>query len=257
HFDEYQVILLTTRIQPFCGKHRNSVHRSISTGTLATYTNHGTILATNGYHATSGLYLAMPPGLKIDVPDHPTTADVRAAVATLDDVLCDFLFVSPEHRGSWYASLLTLLARFAFTGSSPLFLVDANSPGTGKGLLIDLAGVIATGDRLPGSPYVHDMEEMRKCITSLAMSGRAVVHFDNVSGPFGNSALDLALTEDVWDARKLGPNEHFTPSDDVSKGFEDVRLSLGGPRITLPPMAFYCMIDFLAQRATKPSYAGH
>ena len=56
----------------------------------------------------------------------------RVAAIALSDVVCDFPFKSDAHRSAWIASLLTPLARYAFTGPAPLFLMDANpqvSPG--------------------------------------------------------------------------------------------------------------------------------
>jgi hypothetical protein len=55
--------------------------------------------------------------------------------------------------------------------------------------------------------YCHDAAEMRKQITAIAIAGPPVVLLDNLSGPFGNAALDCALTTTRWKDRVLGSSE--------------------------------------------------
>src|SRR5262249_5963383 len=106
----------------------------------------------------------------------------------------------------WVASVLTPLARFAFHGPSPLFLVDANVPGAGKGLLLDCCSRTLTGERFTIATYTDDEDELRRRITSLALAGDRMVLFDNLEGRFGNAVLDAALTATSWEDRVLGGN---------------------------------------------------
>jgi hypothetical protein len=107
------------------------------------------------------------------------------------------------------AGLLTPLARFAFTGPSPLFLADANVRGSGKGLLLNCIAQIVTGTEFSTTTYTDNEEELRKRITSLAMKGDGLVLFDNLVGTFGNAVLDAALTTTYWEDRVLGGNRMF------------------------------------------------
>ncbi len=172
----------------------------------------GSILKTSGYHPTSRLFVSIPPGLKLTIPDKPNRADVKAALETLFDVLNDFPFETPAHRSAWLAGLLTPLARFAFDGPAPLFLIDGNVRGIGKGLLADGIGLIVTGRRFSPMAYTNDREELRKKITTLAMEGQQFVVLDNLSGPVGNEVLDAALTTTLWTDRMLGSNRQFDGS---------------------------------------------
>ena len=140
---------------------------------------------------------------------HPEAGidDAVAAVDELMEVVCDFRFESPEHRSAWLAGLLTPLARFAFDGPAPLFLIDANIRGAGKGLLAQTIGRIALGREMPVSSYAHDPEEMRKRITAISIAGDRMVLLDNLDGAFGNDALDRALTSTRWKDRVLGRSE--------------------------------------------------
>lgn len=166
----------------------------------------GTLFQTPGYDSQSGI-LFEPTSTFPPISESATREDAVSAVSALLEVVCDFRFASPAHRAAWLAALLTPLARFAFAGPSPLFLVDANVRGAGKGLLVQAISQIVLGREMPVSSYAHDPSEMRKKITSIALAGDRVVHLDNVEGTFGNEALDRALTSTFWKDRILGGNQ--------------------------------------------------
>jgi hypothetical protein len=88
-------------------------------------------------------------------------------------------------------------------------LIDANIRGAGKGLLAQTIGRIVLGCEMPVSSYTHDADELRKQITSIAMSGDSLVLLDNITGAFGNASLDRALTTTRWKDRVLGANKTF------------------------------------------------
>jgi hypothetical protein len=148
-----------------------------------------------------------PAGAVPAVPDGATIDDAAASFAALFDVVCDFPFESPDHRAACLAGLLTPLARFAFDGPAPLFLIDANVRGAGKGLLAQTIGQVVLGREMPVSSYAHDPEEMRKKVTAIALAGDRVVHLDNLEGSFGNDVLDRALTATRWKDRILGKSQ--------------------------------------------------
>jgi hypothetical protein len=123
------------------------------------------------------------------------------------EVVCDFPLATGAHRAAWLAALLTPLARFAFHGATPLFVIDANTRAAGKGLLADTIGVIATGRDLARAAYSPKDEEMRKIITSVAVSGERLVLLDNVADTIGGAAFDSMLTATDWSDRWLGTNK--------------------------------------------------
>jgi hypothetical protein len=165
----------------------------------------GSILTRNGYDPETGLLLESNCELG-ELPENPTHAVVLLARDKLLDVVADFPFQAEVHKAAWLAALLTPLCRFAFSGPAPLFLVDANVRAAGKGLLLDCIARIITGERFTIATYTHDEDELRKRITSLAMSGERLVLFDNLDGKFGNATLDAALTGTSWEDRILGVN---------------------------------------------------
>jgi hypothetical protein len=165
----------------------------------------GTILQTPGYDQRSGVVYA--PSQEFPVIDEEVDIDdAHASLEFLMEMVCDFPFESDEHRAAWLAALLTGLAHHAFDGPSPLFLIDANIRGAGKGLLAQTIGRTVLGTELPVFSYAHDAEEMRKKLTSIAIAGDRMNLLDNLEGEFGNDALDRALTATRWKDRVLGGN---------------------------------------------------
>jgi hypothetical protein len=165
----------------------------------------GTVCRAAGFDPDTGLLLA-PAGDLPDILDSPSREDAIAAADTLFEVVADFPFEHAAHKSAWLAALLTPLARFAFRGCSPLFLVDANVCGAGKGLLLDVIAKVLTGEQFTVATYTGDEDELRKRITSLALAGDRLVLFDNLEGQFGNAVLDAALTASAWEDRALGVN---------------------------------------------------
>lgn len=166
----------------------------------------GSILQKPGYDKKSGL-LYIPNARYERVPEDPTKADVEAALERLQEVVCDFPFKVEAHYSAWLSALLTPLARFAFWGPSPLNLIDANIRGAGKSLLADVCTMILTGRPAARMSYNQgDEEELRKAITSLALSGTQTVLIDNIRGELGDGTLDRALTATAWQDRLLGGN---------------------------------------------------
>ncbi|WP_437935291.1 hypothetical protein [Sorangium sp. So ce341] len=165
----------------------------------------GTVVSTPGYDRRTGIlyspYMNFP-----DVPEAPTQEDVKAAAAQILDVVCDFPFETEERRSAWLAALLTPIARWAFEGQNPLFVLDANQSGSGKGLLLKVISWIVLGREMDFLTPTHDEEEERKRITSKILKGETMVLIDNIDKPFGSATLEGLLTTGVWSDRLLGSN---------------------------------------------------
>jgi hypothetical protein len=179
----------------------------------------GSLLTTPGYDPSSGLFLHWD-GKPLSVSDQPTQADARLAALELLDAVSDFPFQADMHKSAWLAGLLTPLARAAFDGPAPLFLVDANVRAAGKGMLLEVVSRIVTGNPFPVVSYPAGSkdgeEELRKKITTILMYGDRIVLFDNLTGAFGDGTLDRCLTSTEWQDRQLGSNRQFrSPVDTI------------------------------------------
>ena len=165
----------------------------------------GSVVAEPGYDpATGTLYVS---GARFPAfPPNPTREQAVQAADELLNVVIDFPFASGAHRAAWLSIVLTLVGRSAMSGCVPLALIDANTRGSGKTLLAEVAGLIATGQTLPRMAPVREDEEQRKRITTIALNGDLAVLLDNVAGTLGSPALDAALTSVEWSDRLLGGN---------------------------------------------------
>lgn len=166
----------------------------------------GSVLTAPGYDALTGL-LYMPNATYPDLPLHPTEAQTRTALELLLDVVCDFPFKSDAHRAAWLAGVLTPLARYAFAGPAPLFLVDANIRGVGKSKLADVVGEIVAGRPMARTSQAPDEAEEIKRITAIALEGDRTMLLDNINRPLGSGAFDAVLTGTSINERILGKSE--------------------------------------------------
>lgn len=170
----------------------------------------GRILARHGYDQKSGLH-CIPGNVDLsDLPERFDGQDARDAREYLEnELLFDFPFEDDSNASLAHAlaAVMTVAIRHAIPGLVPLALIDGTSPGSGKGLLVNVAAIIATGSgaHLLGLPA--DDEETRKVITSaLASNSSPMLVFDNVSGTIKSGALERALTSHIWSDRILGEN---------------------------------------------------
>jgi len=165
----------------------------------------GTLLLSSGYDAPTRTLAEI--AIDVDVPDEPTQDDARAALATLRDLVSDFPFVNDAARDAWIAMLLTLPARPAIDGPTPLGLFEASQRGSGKTLLADLASEITTGHEAPRRVAPKTREEWDKTILSILLSGDPLVLIDNVTNMLVSDALDAVLTGKTYTQRLLGVSE--------------------------------------------------
>lgn len=168
----------------------------------------GSLLTAPGYDEISGLLLLPAPGSgpASKIPLEPTHADVENALETLVAPFSDFPFIADSDRSAAIAAILSIVARPMIHGPVPAFAIRAPTPGTGKGLLAAAIILIGTG-REPATASMCDGDEMRKRITSLALTGTGTVLLDNISGAVGSDVLANALTSTTWEDRLLGRSE--------------------------------------------------
>jgi hypothetical protein len=187
----------------------------------------GSLISKPGYDEETGLWFA-PNGEFPGIPDRPTKEQAEAARDELYGLVEDFPFAKPEHQATWLAALLTPMARWAIDGPCPLFLFDANCPGTGKSKLCDIIAILITGREMPRGSYPDDQDELQKMLLSVAMAADRLLLFDNVPTGFsiGGSALDRALTARTMKGRILGRSQ-MTPELPVDVVFFATGNNLG------------------------------
>jgi putative DNA primase/helicase len=152
----------------------------------------GSIMQSPGYDRKTG-YVYAPSVDFPQVPEHPTTAQIEEAASLLCEPWSEFSWRSPADSAVMVALLLSILCRPAI-GDVPAFALDATTPGSGKGLALDVASVIATGRKANKQTYAYDPIEQEKILGAMAMRGAALIAFDDIKEPFGGSPLCKVLT---------------------------------------------------------------
>jgi hypothetical protein len=169
----------------------------------------GHIVATPGYHPVARVWLHLDPGFEIEpVPETPSHDDTRAALSLLvDELLVDFPFLSDSDRAHSIAAILLPFVRRLIPGCTPAHVIEAPSPGSGKGLLADVIAQITTGTVCPPTTLPVDEDEIRKKVTSLLVPGPPIVLLDNVHQAIDSASIASVLTTTVWEDRLLGKTQ--------------------------------------------------
>ena len=165
----------------------------------------GSILDQPGHDKDSGLFYVAEASAP-EVPELPTPEDALAALAVLWKPFAEFPLVDDTSRGVVLNAILTAALRASLPTALGIGL-DAPAAGTGKTLLAQCFGVIATGIVPPMLPPTANDEEMRKRLFSLLLAGVRVIVWDNVREPLGGAALDAFLTADTFTDRVLCTSE--------------------------------------------------
>ena len=204
------------------------------------FTPDGLLHAHQGYSAQSKFYNTA----EIPIGDTtPTPANVAAAIALImDDLLVDFPFKDQASRANAVALLILPFVREMVPGQTPLHLIDAPDAGTGKGLLADLLGIVATGQTLNAIQACTNDDEWRKRITAALLMGGQHLFIDNIpqGSDFSSGALASALTQEFYTDRLLGKNDttlrirvrsvwcasgnNVVPSDEIARRCVWIRL---------------------------------
>ncbi len=166
----------------------------------------GKLIATPGYHAESGLYLAADPELEVQpVPLEPSASEVASArTLLLEDLLLDFPFASDSDRAHALAALLQPFVRRMIAGPTPIYLAEAPTPGSGKSLWADLVSIVSRGRSCEATTVSNSENELRKKITSLLLKGTDLILIDNVTCSLDSGQLAAAITAETWSDRLLG-----------------------------------------------------
>jgi putative DNA primase/helicase len=165
----------------------------------------GTILDQPGYDEATGL-LFDPGGIDFPrVPEKPTRAQAEAALQELIEVIYNFPFENGAARSVMLAAMLTCVIRRTLR-AAPMFAFSAPKPGSGKTLLAECIGYLATGRPPVIVSQPNDPDEERKRMLGLLMDGTAVLLIDNVERPIQSDVLCSILSQPTYSDRVLGGN---------------------------------------------------
>ncbi|MEV6420614.1 hypothetical protein [Streptomyces sp. NPDC051662] len=174
----------------------------------------GTLLQAPGYDTATGLYLQPRVPLRRLQPQVSADSLARAREIVLDEMLADFPWAQPSDRAHFLGALLTPILRPYFYGPTPMFIISATAPGSGKSLLKD---ILKYGYGISETAWPENDTELRKSITTqLYTTGQPVVVLDNLpNGHIVKSpVLSSLLTAEHWGDRVLGSTASVTMLND-------------------------------------------
>ena len=166
----------------------------------------GSLLAAPGYDPRSELYLL--PSLQLPpIPERPTRAQAEAALKMLKSLFEEFTFSRKELDCSVAISgLLTALLRGSLP-TAPVYLIAADTPGTGKSYLVDVIAMVADGRLCPVITASKNAEETEKRLGSVLLNGVSIVSLDNCTHDLGGELLCQITERPVIKIRILGRSE--------------------------------------------------
>ncbi|MFC8155841.1 bifunctional DNA primase/polymerase [Streptomyces cinereoruber] len=174
----------------------------------------GTLVTDPGYDQATGLFLAPRVPVRRLQPTVTTESLERAKEIVLGQVLADFPWVAASDRAHYMAALLTPILRPYFHGPTPMTVITATAPGSGKSLLKDL---LAHCYGVADTAWPENDTELRKSITTqLYTTGAPVVAFDNLPNGYvmRSAVLSALLTGETWGDRILGATGKVTMRND-------------------------------------------
>jgi RepB DNA-primase N-terminal domain len=196
-----------TRARRWAYPHVNGI---ITTPTLRP---DGSLLSAPGYDPTSELYLL--PSLQLPpIAEQPTRQDALAALAKLKDLFGEFSFQDKRKDGLEkrlncavsISALLTALLRGSLP-TAPIYLVRADTPGTGKSYLVDVVAMVATGQYCPVITASKNTDETEKRLGSVLLGGIPIFSLDNCTYDLEGELLCQLTERPVVNVRILGRSE--------------------------------------------------
>ena len=163
----------------------------------------GSILSAPGYDEATGL-LFDPGGVRFPaITERPTRADAEKALGSLCDLIKGFPFKQPHDHSVALSAILTACIRRSLP-TAPLHAFSAPTAGTGKGKLMDIACVIATGYTAAPLARGATDEEIEKRLAAKLMAGEPFIAIDNCTAPLGGDLICSMLTQERVSPRILG-----------------------------------------------------
>tara|TARA_R110001599_G_scaffold298022_1_gene502320 strand:+ start:10396 stop:12699 length:2304 start_codon:yes stop_codon:yes gene_type:complete len=178
--------------------------------TIPTIDVNGKLISKQGYNEDSGIYVDLESTFP-EINETPSHTEVKSAVNELMFVFKDFPFAGILDKSVHLAAILTAIVRPTLR-TLPAFSYDASTQGSGKTLLAQTIGAIASG-QIP-TVWLHtdlkNDEEMRKRLLTIGLNDQNTYIHDNIVGQFKSATLASVLTSGLMSDRKLGTNESPT-----------------------------------------------
>ena len=165
-----------------------------------------------GYSESTHCYYNPDPRLVIpEVSENPSKSELDKAVNLLSEAFHDFPFISNSERAHAIALMILPFVRELIDGHTPLHLIEAPLPGSGKTLLADVAAFPSLGRSIAKMAESEKSDgDYKKRITALLIEGPTFICIDNIRARLESSAISLAITCGIWKDRILQVSKNAT-----------------------------------------------
>lgn len=172
-----------------------------------TFARSGRLHDQPGYSADTRLYYTKP----VRIGEIAPSRLPWAKQILLNELFSDFPFANNASLAHTLALLLLPFVRPMIMGPTPLHLIDAPTPGTGKSLLATLALLPSHGDYIETMSWPENEDDRRKTITSRLSEGATYTLIDNIPpGDFKSAILAQVVTAPVHTDRRLGVTQSIS-----------------------------------------------
>jgi putative DNA primase/helicase len=211
----------------------------------------GSLLSQPGYDKMTGLFFD-PQGWTFDpIPVSPSRVDALAALEDLAELFQEVPFETEADRAVALSGLLTPLIRYALP-SAPLHAFTSPAAGTGKSMLVDIMGIIATGHEVAVMSQGNSKEEDEKRLDAALVQGFQLISVDNCDVPLEGARLCQALTQQSLSVRILGQTKQVEASTRVTFYATGNNLQISGD---LTRRCLCCLIDAKIERPELRQFA--
>lgn len=215
-----------------------------------TLRSNGSILETPGYDEITGLFFNSGNTSFYPIPAHPSKDEAVEALYILLEILKGFPFENEESKSVALSAILTALVRRSIR-SAPLHGYTAPKMGSGKSLLADVVGLIATGKNNSVIPQAENEAEEKKRLLAVLAEGDAIICYDNIENSFGSPALCSILTQQEFKDRLLGVNRSLSVPTNATFLATGNNLTFIGDTST---RAILCRVDALCEKPEERSF---
>lgn len=203
----------------------------------------GSLMVKPGYDPQTGIFAA-PNGHFPPVKENPTKEDAEAALKRLREAIQTFPFDGPVSESVALAGMITAVIR-PMLNLSPLFLISASAPGSGKSMLVDGFCILATGFPAAVSGGDESPEESKAHLDSLLLQGSNFIALDNLEQTLKGVRLTQLLSSERVSVRVKGFSKEIPVAHSAMVFATGNNASVGGD---LPRRTLYCYIDAKAER---------
>jgi phage/plasmid primase-like uncharacterized protein len=210
----------------------------------------GSILETPGYDEETGLFFNPGQTIFFPIPQSPSKDDAILARNKLLKLVSGFPFENEESKAVAISAILTGLVRKSLR-TAPLHGFTAPKMGTGKSLLADTAGLIATGKTNCAIPQAENEAEEKKRLLAVLAEGDPIICYDNIERPFGSPALCSVLSQEEYKDRLLGSTRNLNVPTQATFLVTGNNLTFVGDIST---RAILCRLDPQCERPEERSF---